>query len=165
MLLCEAAYSQNIFRAIIRDDKTKAPLAGATAQLIQSGDAAISGSLGIVEIKNIKPGNIKIAFSYAGYQSKTADFTFPVNDTVEILLEAQEENLEEVVIQSTRTSRTIKNTPTRVETIDAEEVDEKNNMRPANVSMLLHESTGMQVQQTSATSGSASIRVQGVDGR
>jgi outer membrane receptor for ferrienterochelin and colicins len=38
-------------------------------------------------------------------------------------------------------------------------------MRPANVSMLLHESTGLQVQQTSATSGNASIRVQGLDGR
>ncbi len=38
-------------------------------------------------------------------------------------------------------------------------------MLPANVSMLLHESTGLQVQQTSATSGNASIRVQGLDGR
>ena len=38
-------------------------------------------------------------------------------------------------------------------------------MRPANVSMLLHESTGIQVQQTSATSGNASIRIQGLDGR
>jgi iron complex outermembrane receptor protein/outer membrane receptor for ferrienterochelin and colicins len=31
--------------------------------------------------------------------------------------------------------------------------------------MLLHESTGLQVQQTSATSSTASIRVQGLDGR
>lgn len=74
-------------------------------------------------------------------------------------------DLDEIIIQSTRTSRTIMNTPTRVETIDGEELDEKNNMRPANVSMLLHESTGLQVQQTSATSGNPSIRVQGLDGR
>ncbi|UMY67131.1 MULTISPECIES: TonB-dependent siderophore receptor [unclassified Flavobacterium] len=76
-----------------------------------------------------------------------------------------DEGLEEVVIKSTRTSRTIRNTPTRVETIDSEELDEKANMRPANVSMVLHESTGIQVQQTSATSGNSSIRVQGLDGR
>ena len=38
-------------------------------------------------------------------------------------------------------------------------------MKPSNVSMVLHESTGLQVQQTSATSGNASIRVQGLDGR
>lgn len=76
-----------------------------------------------------------------------------------------EEELEEVVIQSTRTSRTIKNTPTRIETIDAEELGEKTNMKAANVSLILHESTGLQVQQTSATSGNSSIRVQGLDGR
>ncbi len=80
-------------------------------------------------------------------------------------IKQKEEELDEVIIQSTRTSRTIINTPTRIETIDTEELDEKANMRPANVSMVLHESTGLQVQQTSATSGNASIRVQGLDGR
>jgi outer membrane receptor for ferrienterochelin and colicins len=85
------------------------------------------------------------------------------NDTIKKVSEPEE--LEEVRIQSTRTTRTIRNTPTRVETIDAEELDEKSNMRPSNVSMVLHESTGLQVQQTSATSGNASIRVQGLDGR
>ncbi|RZK65012.1 MAG: TonB-dependent receptor, partial [Pedobacter sp.] len=59
----------------------------------------------------------------------------------------------------------IQNTPTRVETIELEEIDEKSNMRPANVSMILHESTGIAVQQTSATSANASIRIQGLDGR
>jgi iron complex outermembrane receptor protein/outer membrane receptor for ferrienterochelin and colicins len=38
-------------------------------------------------------------------------------------------------------------------------------MRPANVTMVLHESTGIQVQQTSATSNSQSVRIQGLDGR
>ena len=83
------------------------------------------------------------------------------NDTIK----KEVEEIEEVRIQSTRTSRTIRNTPTRIETIDAEELEEKSNMKPANVSMVLRESTGLQVQQTSATSGNASIRVQGLDGR
>ena len=85
------------------------------------------------------------------------------NDTIK--KEKKTEELEEVRVQSTRTTRTIRNTPTRIETIDAEELEEKSNMKPANVSMVLHESTGLQVQQTSATSGNASIRVQGLDGR
>jgi outer membrane receptor for ferrienterochelin and colicins len=85
------------------------------------------------------------------------------NDTIK--KEQETEELEEVRVQSTRTTRTIRNTPTRIETIDAEELEEKSNMKPANVSMVLHESTGLQVQQTSATSGNASIRVQGLDGR
>ena len=83
----------------------------------------------------------------------------PVKDSID------GDELEEGVIRSTRTSRTFRNTPTRVETIDAEELEEKANMKPANVSMVLHESTGIQVQQTSATSANASIRIQGLDGR
>jgi iron complex outermembrane receptor protein/outer membrane receptor for ferrienterochelin and colicins len=38
-------------------------------------------------------------------------------------------------------------------------------MRPANVSMVLNESTGIKVQQTSATSYTQSVRIQGLDGR
>jgi outer membrane receptor for ferrienterochelin and colicins len=85
------------------------------------------------------------------------------NDTISKNKEIEE--LEEITIQSTRTSRTIRNTPTRIETIDAEELEEKGNMKLANVSMVLRESTGLLVQQTSATSGNANIRVQGLDGR
>ena len=104
--------------------------------------------------------------SAVGYEEKQTKISIPyTSDTLEIELESSEHEMEEVVVQSTRTSRTIANVPTRVETIELEEIDEKNSMRPANVAMLLHESTGIQVQQTSATSGNASIRIQGLDGR
>ena len=71
----------------------------------------------------------------------------------------------EVVISTTRTGREIDDTPTRVEAIDEEEIDEKSSMRSSNVSMILNESTGIKVQQTSATSYTQSIRIQGLDGR
>jgi len=38
-------------------------------------------------------------------------------------------------------------------------------MQPANAKMILTESTGIQTQQTSATSANASIRIQGLDGK
>jgi outer membrane receptor for ferrienterochelin and colicins len=38
-------------------------------------------------------------------------------------------------------------------------------MQPGNIKMLLTESTGIQTQQTSATSASTSIRIQGLDGK
>lgn len=111
-------------------------------------------------------GRYTIFTSAAGHKEKETVVTIPYSfDTLKIELENGEQELAEVVVQSTRTSRTIVNVPTRVETIALEEIDEKNNMRPANVAMLLHESTGIQVQQTSATSGNASIRIQGLDGR
>ncbi len=111
-------------------------------------------------------GEYSLIISAVGFVEKETKIVIPYSsDSLEIKLENDPGELEEVIIQSTRTSRTIANVPTRVETIDFEEIDEKNNMRPANVAMLLHESTGIQVKQTSATSGNASIRIQGLDGR
>ncbi|HMK05144.1 MAG TPA: TonB-dependent receptor [Ferruginibacter sp.] len=166
-IFIHSAGAQNIFKVTVRDGKTKAPLAGVNVILQNTQNGAVSDEQGIIELKNIPPGKQSLVFSHTGYEPVTQSFNFPLvnTDGVEILLSEASEDLEEVVIQSTRTSRTIQNTPTRVETIDGEELDEKNNMRPSNVSMLLHESTGLQVQQTSATSGNASIRVQGLDGR
>jgi outer membrane receptor for ferrienterochelin and colicins len=69
------------------------------------------------------------------------------------------------LISSTRSSRTIKDIPTRIEFIAGEELEEKANMKAGDIRMLLSESTGIQTQQTSATSANASIRIQGLDGR
>ncbi len=166
MLSCTFVYGQNSFKAQIKNGKTNEILVGASAQPINATNGSISNEKGYLEISNIPEGVQEITFSFKGFETKTERFTFPLNDTVQIyLIENAETEMDEVVIQSTRTSRSIKNTPTRIETIDAEELDEKGNMKPANVSMVLHESTGLQVQQTSATSGNASIRVQGLDGR
>ena len=165
-ILAYSATAQNNFTTIIKDSKTLQPLVAATV-VLNNGAGGSSDSTGFVELNNIPNGKQTITISFAGYETITKEFVFPLADKtpVIILLIAAEEELDEVIVQSTRTSRTIANTPTRVETIDGEELDEKNNMRPANVSMLLHESTGLQVQQTSATSGNASIRVQGLDGK
>lgn len=73
--------------------------------------------------------------------------------------------MSEVVISSTRSTRTIQNLPTRVEFISGEELEEKANMKPGDIRMMLSESTGIQTQQVSALSANASIRVQGLDGR
>jgi outer membrane receptor for ferrienterochelin and colicins len=165
LLLFSAAnlHAQNIFKATIKNKETNQPIAGAVVSLDNSAKT-LSNSNGIAQIVNVSNGKHIITYSHTGFITKTDTLDFPLSSVI-VLLEEEEEELEEVIVQSTRTSRTINNTPTRVETIDGEEVEEKANMRPANVSMLLHESTGLQVQTTSATSGNASIRVQGLDGR
>jgi outer membrane receptor for ferrienterochelin and colicins len=165
MAMVFAAIAQNTYQVIAKDMATEQPLVGVSVLLNKKGTA--TNAQGYAELKNIPDGSYTITYTHAGYKTIKTNIRFPLpnGDTLKVLMEAEEEALDEVIVQSTRTSRTIKNTPTRVETIDGEELDEKNNMRPANVSMLLHESTGLQVQQTSATSANASIRVQGLDGR
>ena len=161
------ASAQNKFTATISNSETNELIIGAAIKVLKSNISGISNQNGLAELLNIPDGKQTISISFEGYETLIQSFDFPLltNEIIKISLQPENESLDEVVVQSTRTSRTIANTPTRVETIDAEELDEKNNMRPANVSMVLHESTGLQVQQTSATSGNASIRVQGLDGR
>jgi iron complex outermembrane receptor protein len=171
-LLCTTiAYSQNIYKAIIKDAKTNETLIGATASLQGTAIGASSDTAGLVILTKIPNGKQIIRFSYVGYETRLDTLTFPIaqNSPMLILLQAagkgEGQELEAVVIGATRSSRTIANIPTRVEVISGEELDEKGNMKPGDIRMMLAESTGIQTQQTSATSGNSSIRIQGLDGK
>lgn len=78
---------------------------------------------------------------------------------------AAQEEVEEIVVTSTRSRHSFEELPTRVEILGGEEINEKANMKPGDIRMLLNESTGIYVQQTSATSFNSSIRIQGLDGK
>jgi outer membrane receptor for ferrienterochelin and colicins len=164
-----STYAQNTYQAIIKDAKTLQPLYGATVKVQNTTFGAVSEQDGLVIINNIPSGKQVIEFSYVGYINETDTLIFPIDNTTPfiVMLEiaGDHEELEEVVISATRSSRTIDNIPTRVEVIAGEELDEKGNMKPGDIRMLLAESTGIQTQQTSATSGNSSIRIQGLDGK
>lgn len=159
--------AQNTFKALIKDSESKEKLIGVTAYISELKVGASTDTSGILIIDNIPNGNYKISFSYVGYEKEEMGFTFPLasNQPKEIFLKNESEELGEVVVSATRSSRTIDDIPTRVETIAASELEEKTSMQPSNVKMVLTESTGIQTQQTSATSANASIRIQGLDGK
>jgi outer membrane receptor for ferrienterochelin and colicins len=168
-LFTVSAYAQNTYKALIKDAKTNKGLPGASVKISGTAIGSVSGADGGVVLNNIPSGKQIIQYSYVGFKTKTDTLTFPLTDAtpVTVLLETAEEDeeLEEVVVSATRSSRTIDNIPTRVEVIAGEELDEKGNMKPGDIRMLLAESTGIQTQQTSATSGNSSIRIQGLDGK
>ncbi len=168
ILYTSMSFGQNTFKAIIKDSESKELLLGATAILRGTINGASADQNGYLEIKNIPDGKQTIIFSYVGYQEKERTFDFPLIETepFEILLSAAEgEELETVLISATRSSRTIDNIATRIEAISGEELEEKGNMKPGDIRMMLNESTGIQTQQTSATSYNSSIRIQGLDGK
>lgn len=159
------ATAQNTFKAIIKDEKTKEALDSVSVFLNGTQNGSTSNEKGFVLLENIPNGKQTIIFSFTGYRKVEKNIAFPQNETIEIFLEPTSEELDEVKVTSTRSSRTIKNTPTRIEVIVSEELEEKSSMQPGNIKMLLTESTGIQTQQTSQVSGSASIRIQGLDGK
>lgn len=167
ILYTSLAYTQNTFKALVKDKESNELLIGATASVQSSSMGAITDNKGLLVIKNIPNGKQIIVFSYMGYEQRIVTFNFPLTQTqpIEIFLSPAEEEMEEVIVSSTRSSRTIDDIPTRIEAISGEELEEKGNMKPGDIRMLLNESTGIQTQQTSATSYNSSIRLQGLDGK
>ena len=168
LFACQTAMAQNIFKAVIKDNETKELLFGSTAVLKGTDNGSSTDLDGKIILKNIPNGLQTIVFNYIGYEKLEINLIFPLSDTSEkiIFLKAEDQKLEEVeIVATTRSSRNIKNIPTRIETISGEELNEKAVMQPSNIKMLLTESTGIQTQQTSQVSGSASIRIQGLDGK
>jgi outer membrane receptor for ferrienterochelin and colicins len=159
--------AQHSIKISIKDKEEKNPLAGASVAIQSINKTVVADSLGIAVFTNIAAGVYKINISYVGMGEQEINITVPQpgNLATEVFLEAEEEAEEEVIVTATRISRTISDIPTRVETISGEELTEKGNMKPGDIRMLLNESTGIQTQQTSATSYNSSIRIQGLDGR
>lgn len=167
LLLPIITTAQNTFKAVIRNEDTKEPIPGASIQVKSLKLSAIANEAGIVTFNNIRNGKQLIEVSSIGYKDAEKILMFPLNtsDTMQFFLEQTSQELGEVTVSTTRSNRSINNTPTRVEVIAEEEVHEEATMRPGDIRMLLSESTGVQTQQTSATTGNASIRIQGLDGR
>lgn len=157
--------AQNSLKAVILNEEEKEPLISATAVVAGSANGAAADVNGFINLTNIPDGRQAITFSFIGYEERTDTIVFPYPDTLLVYLREAGDELEEVIISSTRSSRTIKDIPTRVEFIAGEELEEKANMKPGDIRMALSESTGIQTQQTSATSANSSIRIQGLDGR
>jgi iron complex outermembrane receptor protein len=171
LLYTITAYSQNTYKAIVKDAKTNQTLQGATATVQGTTIGASSDTSGLILLTHIPDGKQVIRFNYVGYDARLDTVTFPLTQTTPALIslkpagEGDGKELDAVVVSATRSSRTIANIPTRVEVISGEELDEKANMKPGDIRMMLAESTGIQTQQTSATSGNSSIRIQGLDGK
>ncbi|PZR40897.1 MAG: hypothetical protein DI538_02690 [Azospira oryzae] len=167
VFIYSSIYSQNLFNAVVKDKTTSEPLPGATALIKNSTLGTSASEKGLIQIQNVPDGQQIIEVRSVGYKTAEIILSFPLSSTdpIEISLQSAGEELEEIVVSSTRSSRTIADIPTRVEFIAGEELEEKGNMKPGDIRMLLNESTGIQTQQTSATSANASIRIQGLDGR
>ncbi|MEC3966382.1 TonB-dependent receptor [Flagellimonas halotolerans] len=161
-------YAQNTLDITVKDSLSNEPLIGVTAVLPSLNQGTISDEAGKIHMENIPNGIYKLRLSYMGYAILERSLSFPLDEAAQgqtFFLVPQTEEMEEITLVSTRSTRTIEDIPTRVEVIAGEELSEKGNMKPGDIRMLLNESTGIRTQQTSATSYNSSIRIQGLDGK
>lgn len=155
-------------QVLVKDEHEGTPLFGVSMLIQENKQGSVSDENGLITFSNPPVGKITLRFQLVGYERKQISINWPEDASaipLEVLLHEEHGELESVTVSSTRSSRTIADIPTRIELVAGEELDEKVNMKPGDIRVLLSESTGIQVQVTSPTSANAGIRIQGLDGR
>ncbi|MEM1336896.1 MAG: TonB-dependent receptor [Bacteroidota bacterium] len=165
LLFCAFGHAQNTLEIKVLTQKEKEPLLGATVYIASLGKGATTNFGGIAILEEIPDGTYKVQISYLGFNTLATSISVPVDTELTFYMEESANALDEIVLQTTRSTRTIEKIPTRIEFIGVEELGEKAIMNPTNISMVLRESTGIQMQQTSLSSANTNIRIQGLDGR
>jgi outer membrane receptor for ferrienterochelin and colicins len=159
-------FAQNKFTVVIKDSTSGETISDATAIVLTAGKGATTDINGVITIRNIPDGKFSVQFSSIGYKTQTLSYIFPLKDSVTaILMEKSTEELEKVIVSSSRTDSRIENLPTKVEVLGTEEVDEESGVKPSHVASLLGDVAGIQTQQTSAVTGNTDLRVQGLQGK
>jgi outer membrane receptor for ferrienterochelin and colicin len=166
-LMAIQSFSQNTFTCLLTDAGSGEPLSNVSVLLKSTGKGSSSDANGKLVLKNISNGKHLLIFSSIGYKEQILEFTFPLaksDSAITISMESEEKEIEQVIISSSRTDTRIENTPTRVEVLGAEEVDEESGVKPSHIASLLGDVAGIQSQQTSAVSGNTELRIQGLPG-
>jgi iron complex outermembrane receptor protein len=118
VVLCSLTIdAQHTVSLSIKKSEDKSSLAGATANIVSLNKNATADSSGMVIFTNIPTGTYQVVVSYVGLEEQEVLVQVPQTDNtvLELLLVEGEEVEEEVIITSTRSSRTISDIPTRVE--------------------------------------------------
>ncbi len=161
---CVYAEAQHSFNAVVKSRATLQAIAGAS--IFEGSKGLNANDSGLVTFHNLAAGKHSFTASFVGYAATTITVTLPDTVLHEILLVPEEKALEEVtVVSSTRTNQRIENSPMKVEVLGNEEMNEENTIKPGNIASILGDVSGVQIQQSSAVSGNANVRIQGLDGR
>jgi outer membrane receptor for ferrienterochelin and colicins len=125
---------------------------------------ARANSRGITRFQ-AEPGTYLLSATAVGYEAAMLTLTVRSDTIVVIQLGEAVHEGEAIIVMSTRGERRVQDEPVKVEVVTQEEVEEKLMMTPGSIAMLLNETPGLRVQETSPALGGAVIRVQGLRGR
>jgi len=159
-------FAQEASRATIRVEVKAAAAAVAGAVVTVNGIAIQTDENGIA-ITSLPLGKVQVSVSKEGFLSAKASVQVDEAREWRIAFELnpQEQREEEVTVFATRTDIRLQDSPTRVEVLGPEEIEEKTMMTPGDIVMMLNEMGGLRVQSTSPSLGAASVRIQGMRGR
>jgi len=156
--------TQNL-TVIVKDSITQEALPGVSVAVLNSGLGGNTDAQGKIIFTKALDGKYEVKLRLIGYKAKTASVEIPLDTLFAVLLAPEENAIEEVTISATRTNARMEDSPMKVEILGGEEMNEENNIKPGNITSLLGDISGIQIQQSSAVSGNANVRIQGLGGK
>jgi len=166
--LCVHLVNAQSISGKITDKENGKPLQGVSVSIANTSKGVLSNETGNYNLTNITGGKLHLVITYTGYSKidTIINITEKENQYFDWSMEAEKGELEEVIIvSSSRTNSRIEDLPTKVEVLGSEEVKEENGIKPGNIASLLGDIAGIQIQQTSAATGNADMRIQGLQGK
>ena len=151
-------------RLTVRTYADGGPLERATVRV--DSTRALTSPAGIAQVR-LLAGLRVVHVTALGYAPDSARVVLVAGrDTaVSFTLRPTATALSGVIVTSTRGNKRIEEDPTRIEVLAGEDVSQKTEMRRADLTRFLSEMPGVQVQPTSAASGAAGVRLQGLRSR
>ncbi len=168
LLFAIMGFSQQTIFVTVIDSITHNPIGNVTIRDSSNNKMLVTDDSGHFVYKLLPVDSVLLVIKIFGYKTKKIHLFLQKTSTetsLLVILTPVFTEINEVIVQSTRTNRSQKENPTRIEAIAADELDEKGTMKPGDIRMLLNESTGITTQTTSSVSGLASLRIEGLDGR
>jgi len=139
---------------------------------VASADVAVNGEHLKTDASGVAAGPVsfgavKIVVTKEGFFSASAALTIDeARDwVVNLELRPQEEVEEQITVHATRTDVRLQDSPTRVEVLGSDEIQEETMMTPGDITMMLNEMAGLHVETLSPSVGAATVRIQGMRGR
>lgn len=163
ILTAGATQAQNILTIKVSDAETTEPLAGATVRIQNVAKAGTSNAKGMIEFSGLAAGEFFVGVTFVGYRDTTVAITLPHEGLFEIKMRPAEEDLEEIIVSTTRTNQHIEDLPLKVEVLGLEEMDEESTLVPGNVASILGDLAVITIQRTNPINGNDAIRMQGLD--
>jgi outer membrane receptor for ferrienterochelin and colicins len=149
-------------KVVVRSEKQ--PIAGAE---VRAGPAHVRTDRSGSAVLHLPVGGWPVVIAHVGFRPETlfVNVRAGLHTVVTAELAEQPQELESVVVTATRTAHQVDDEPTRVEVLAGEEIGEKTQTQPGNLTLLLQEMSGVRVQPTAPMFGAAGIRIQGLPGQ
>ena len=160
LLWTMCAYAQKFtIRGTVRDAQQAEVLAGATVEIENEGQFAVTDDKGVFKVEGLTAGNYTVVVRFLGYSTKKEEIILNKDTELAINMEAVAIITEEVVVYATRAND---KTPTTFTQVNKEAIEEQNFGQ--DVPMLLNWTPSMvTTSDAGAGIGYTGLRIRGSD--